>query len=139
MEYQNTKIKGNLAELEALTYLARRGYQVSLPFGENSPYDLVIESPTRKLYRVQVRWSTWKKDLLNIRLRSVSKNYSRTLDLSRIEVFLIYDGEHVYIVPTKDLNHCKAGFTLRRFPPKNHQKIGISMSSSYLDAIQFIP
>lgn len=135
MKYDNTKIKGDQAEMEVMVYLTRRGYQVSIPFGENCPYDLVAESSQGNVYRVQVRWSTWKKGLLSVRLRTISKNYSRTLDLKRIDVFAIFDGEDIYLIPTPDLAHCKAEFTLRAEAPKNGQTAKITMASDYRGAV----
>ena len=139
MVYDNSKVKGDWAEMEVMVFLTRSGYRVSIPFGENCPYDLVAESPAGNLYRVQVRWSSWKSGLLSVRLRAKSKNYCRSLDLSRIDVFAILDGTHIYLIPTVDLGHCKAEFTLRADPPKNNQKVGISMAEDYREAAHRIP
>ena len=37
------KQKGDLAELLVAADLRRRGYLISLPYGEDSPYDLVLD------------------------------------------------------------------------------------------------
>jgi hypothetical protein len=137
--YDNTKVKGDIAEMEALVFLSRGGYRVSIPFGENCPYDLVAESPSGKMYRVQVRWSTWHKDVLTVSLRATSKNYARTLDLSRIDVFLVFDGASAYVIPTDTLKHCKAYFSLRVSVPKNNQVKGVSWASSFKEALHLIP
>jgi len=137
--YQNTKVKGDQAEMEVMVYLTRAGYRVSLPFGENCPYDLVVESPKGNLYRVQVRWATWRQGILAVRLRATSKNYSRPLELARIDAFGVFDGTSVYLVPTRDLAHCKAEFTLRAESPKNGQRAGVSMAADYKEAVSLLP
>lgn len=40
---RNTKRVGDLSELRLMHDLVRAGYLVSIPFGENHRYDLVIE------------------------------------------------------------------------------------------------
>ena len=48
-----TKRKRRIAELAVMAEAIARGYRVSIPFGEDSPYDLVVERNGR-LERVQV-------------------------------------------------------------------------------------
>jgi len=138
-EYENTKVKGDLAEVEVFRYLKTHGYTVSIPFGENAPYDLVVESPAGKMYRLQVRWGSWRNDVLEISLRIVSKNYYRTINLDRIEAFVAWDGEHVYIIPKDQLAGLRAAIRLRRTPPKNNQKKGVRMASEYKNNIKLLP
>lgn len=137
--YQNTKAKGNSAELEALCFFNRKGYVVSLPFGDNAPYDLVMESPTGKVYRVQIRWSSWKDDVLMVNLQRSSQGRSYPLDLSRIDAFAAWDGAKFYVVPVTELAHCKAGFSLRRAAAKNGQTAGINLASDFLEATHLVP
>ena len=135
----NTKDKGDEAELSVLVFLKRHGYSVSIPFGENAPYDLVAESPTGIVYRVQVRWSTWKNDTLGIRLRCVSKNYCRTIDRTRIDVFAVWDGESPYFVPCSETMTSANEISLRRTVPKNGQKSNIRFARDYVDVIKMMP
>ncbi len=131
MGYDNTKTKGDAAELEVMVLLKRQGFSVSVPFGENTPYDLIAESPGGELFRVQVRWVTWKKDVLEVSLRMVSKNYSKTLDRSRIDTFVAWDGEKAFVIPVADTESCNAYFSIRRTKPRNGQVEGIRMASQY--------
>jgi hypothetical protein len=139
MIYENTKSKGDLAEIQFIALLMRNGYKVSIPFGENGPYDVVTESPTGKLYRVQVRWCSWHSGRIDVRLRVVSKNYSRTIDMARIDTFAVYDGTDFYIIPTEDLKHCTAVFSLRDAPPANNQKKNVTFASEYRNKLGFMP
>jgi PD-(D/E)XK endonuclease len=49
------KQKGDLAELKVACDLRRRGYLVLIPFGEEAPYDIVIDRDG-KLERIQVKY-----------------------------------------------------------------------------------
>jgi hypothetical protein len=137
--YANTKTKGNAAELEALCFFNRRGYTVSLPFGENAPYDLVVESPSGRLYRLQVRWASWNNGVMNVSLRRSSGGSNEPLDVSRIDAFVAWDGETAFVIPVFDMKGHRAGFSLRREPSKNGQKKGVTLASVYSEAIHLLP
>lgn len=139
MVYANTKAKGSVAEVEVMCFLSRAGYHVCLPFGENAPYDLVAESPTGRLYRIQVRLSTWKGDTISLSLRVISKNYCRTIDRTRIDAFALWDGQDVYLIPVADTKDWGNSLLLRRAPAKNGQTKRIRMASSYLGFLAAIP
>ncbi len=135
----NTKVKGNNAELEALAYFKRHGYSVALPFGDNDPYDLIIESPKAQVYRVQVRWVSWRNDVATLSLRATSQGRSRPLDFSRIDVFVAWDGKRVYIIPTSHLGASRATFSLRTTAPRNGQKKRVHLAHDYQDALHLVP
>lgn len=50
----NTKQTGDVTEARILHELLRRGHSVSIPFGDNDPYDLVADIEAR-LVRVQYK------------------------------------------------------------------------------------
>lgn len=139
VEYANTKSKGDEAELQVLLFLKRNGYAVSLPFGENAPYDLVAESPKGSLHRLQVRWCNWKNGALSLSLRKVSKNYARTLDRKRIDAFIAWDGETAFVIPTKDTMGCRAEFRIRDGGTRNGQSKGVRRADHYREAVHLIP
>ena len=47
----NTKKRGNLTDLQCMTAFMELGYQVSIPFGEDSRYDFVADI-NDKLYKI---------------------------------------------------------------------------------------
>ena len=51
-----TKRKGQVAELAVMALAIARGYRVSIPFCEDTPYDLVVERHG-KLERVQCKYT----------------------------------------------------------------------------------
>lgn len=136
----DTKKVGNTAELEVLCWLAKHGYSVSLPFGDNSPYDIMAESlATKKVYRIQVRSSTWKNGVLSLGLRSSSHGKARVLDMARIEAFIVWDGLKLYIVPTHAIASKRGAFSLRNTEPKNGQKQKINAAIDYESDTSYIP
>ncbi len=122
-----------------LAYFQRNGYRVSIPFGDNSPYDALVESPTGKIYRIQTRLCRWDNEVLSLRLRSISKNYNKRIDMSRIDAFAAWDGERIYIVPVEQIANRKAVFGMRRNPSKNNQRAKVNLASDHLDATWHLP
>ena len=47
----NTKQIGDISEVTVLAELIKRGYTASVPFGDNDPYDLIVDIGS-ELYRV---------------------------------------------------------------------------------------
>jgi hypothetical protein len=137
--YINTKTKGTQAEVEALCYFHRNGYFVSIPFGENAPYDLIVESPTKKCYRVQVRRSSWVGEVLPVSLRVISKNYARTIDFSRIDIFAIWDSEAFYIIPVQEVAGSTSSIHIRRIPARNGQKKRLHLAEDFREALRYCP
>ena len=56
MGYLSSKDKGDSAEALLIAELVSRGLTVSLPFGQNQPYDLVVEhGGSGRLLKVQIK------------------------------------------------------------------------------------
>lgn len=53
----DTKIMGNTTEMECMLEFMKLGYQVSIPFGEDSRYDFIADV-NNKLYRIQCKHSS---------------------------------------------------------------------------------
>lgn len=51
---RNTKLIGDISESKVISALVEKGWTVSIPFGENSKYDLIADSG-EELFRVQVK------------------------------------------------------------------------------------
>ena len=112
----NPKAIGELSEAIVLVHLMKRGWAVSLPFGNNQRYDLVVDVGER-LLRAQVKTAHEVKG--GIMFAVVSKNGftgARTGYEGQIDVFLAqYDGR-VFMVPVEDVPG--NSMTLRFDPPK---------------------
>ncbi len=136
--YDNSKTKGNRAELNVLYRFSEAGFSVSIPFGDNAPYDLIVESPSKKLYRIQTRWCSWKGEVLSVSLQRSSQGVSFPLDLTRIDAMVAFDGKDLYLIPVTGLTVATA-IQLRRSPAKNGQTKGVRLSSDFKDRFDLLP
>lgn len=88
------KFQGNVGEVEAVRHYVRKGFRVSKPLFENSPYDLIVDDGT-KLFRVQVKTSQRKTSSGKFEVNLCTKGGNRsgtgkTKKLSSEEVDLLF-------------------------------------------------
>lgn len=134
----NTKHRGALTELQVLTYLFGLGYQVSIPFGDNARYDLVLDIDN-KLYKIQVKSASktpnegvYKIDCSRMRVNrgeNVRKHYSS----EEVDFFATMINEKCYLIPQSEVSDSKY---LRFVPPKNGQTKGITFAVDYEAEVQ---
>lgn len=133
----DTKIKGNVTEMESMLAFMKLGYQVSIPFGEDSRYDFVVDI-NDKLYKIQCKTCSEvidNEEVVAIRFKTVRQSGSRATNWTRtkyeaneIDYFATsYQGK-CYLVP---LDECSNEKTLRIKLPKNNQTKGISFLKDY--------
>lgn len=120
----NPKEVGEKAEAAILNHLIQKGIPVSIPWGNNQRYDMVIEI-NGKLLKAQCKHGSYKKGVITFATSSKSggkirKNYS-----GQIDCFLVYCStlEKFYKI---DINKApnKNAMTLRvdpfkKFAPKS--------------------
>ena len=129
----SSKQKGNLTELQCITAFYELGYQVSIPYGENSRYDFIADI-NGKLIKVQVKTSSKKDDgkSFEFSCRSTRVNaqgsLSRTYTAEEIDYFCTYFNGKCYLIP---ISECSRSKKLRLEPPANNRKVGINMAIDY--------
>lgn len=130
----NSKQKGNLTELQCLTAFYEQGCHVSLPYGENSRYDMIVDV-NGKLLRVQVKTSSLKKEdenAIEFSCRSTRVNsqgvVSNRYTSNEIDYFATFWKGVCYLIP---ITECSVSKTLRFVPPKSGQIKGISFAKDY--------
>ena len=133
----DTKQKGNLTELQCITACYELGYNVSIPYGENSRYDFILDIDG-KLLKIQVKTSRNKKSIKNPKdaivftCRSSNTNASgntyHRYTKEQIDYFATYWDGKCYLVQVEECNIEK---TLWFSSPANSQKNMISMASDY--------
>lgn len=90
------KTKGRFAEIKAISYFVENGYEVYVPFSNNSKYDLLV-AKDNKVSRISVKYTSTKRGVNSwtVDLRQISrrKNYIN------IEKFnnLLFDLLAIYI------------------------------------------
>ena len=130
----SSKQKGNLTELQCLTAFYEQGCHVSLPYGENSRYDMIVDV-NGKLLRVQVKTSSLKKEdenAIEFSCRSTRVNsqgvVSNRYTSNEIDYFATFWKGVCYLIP---ITECSVSKTLRFVPPKSGQIKGISFAKDY--------
>ena len=126
------KRKGSIAELAVATRLMREGWNVLVPYGENTRYDLVAERNGR-FVRIQVKYSTPKDGKLYVSCRS-SNNWSvLPYTAKEIDAIAVYDGlsQAVYFVPVSRMR--KSAMVLRLDPTKNSQKVRVRFAKEFCE------
>lgn len=130
----DSKQKGNITQLEVLTYITKLGYQVSIPFGDRERYDQIWDIKG-KLLKVQVKTSRPIDEKIsgikfscrsNTKVKGKIKQSRYTAD--EIDYFATFWKGKCYLV---SVNETSTEKTLRFIPPKSGQKKGISFAEEY--------
>lgn len=128
---KNQKAIGEYTELQCITYLVGLGYTVSTPYGDNAPYDFILEVDN-KLYKIQCKTAfVVDEGVWGIRLRRVrinSKQYVRKGYTSdEVDFFSTFIEGRCYLVPFSEANSSEQ--RLRFVPPK--RKVPYTDASIY--------
>jgi PD-(D/E)XK endonuclease len=133
---EHPKTKGDLSTLAIILALRTNGFDVSVPFGENTRYDLIIDDGTT-LGRVQCKTGRLRRGAVIFNACSyyahhpnpkvTYRNY-----LGQIDFFAVCCREtsQVYLIPIGDIPLGRAG-TLRVDPPRNNQRRRIRFARDY--------
>lgn len=133
---KTTKQKGNITELECLLAFEKRGIEVSVPWGENTRYDMIIDIDN-KLYKIQCKTSRETKNgsfsfatsstRLNTR-GSFKACYSK----EEIDFFATSFNDNIYLIPVENCGSSGAGKTIRYILPRNQAYSTINWHEDYL-------
>jgi hypothetical protein len=131
------KRKGDLAELMVAADLARQGYRIAFPYGEDSTFDLLVERGDR-WERVQVKFAASRNGALEVRARTHSLTNGRVMQTTlytceHIEWLAAWDSvtDQCFYVPTDELGTGMTMLTLRLTPARNQQRLRIRMADGY--------
>lgn len=122
MDY--TKFKGNLTELKCLIGFMSMGFDCSIPYGDNSRYDMIVDVGD-ELLRVQCKSASnpikdGKRDLSAFQISTVTQTVNtkeivrRRYTDAQIDYFATCYEDKVYIIPVEE---CSTAKTLRLTPP----------------------
>jgi len=133
-----TKQKGTLAELAVMTDAIQRGYRISLPLSEDTPYDLVVERVGRNegLQRVQCKFTRSDGRVVQVRCRATNNWSEIRYTPQLIDWIATYDAttQRCYFVPSVLLGpDGRTMIHLRLAAPANAQANGIRWARDYLE------
>lgn len=128
----DTKLKGDITELEVLTYATKLGIKVSVPFGDRARYDQIWDI-NGKLLRIQIKSPRLSNGVLEISCKSTNRGNGRYIQHSYNEneidaIVTFFEGD-CYFIPVKDIN--KNSVQLRLDESKNGQKSKIKFAKDY--------
>jgi hypothetical protein len=128
---------GDTAELAVALDLRRRGYRVSIPFGEDCDYDLVVDRDG-VLERVQVKHTRSDGEVVIVRCRSQSLTNGKVRATKRytpetIDWLAVYDATsgRCFYVPASELTGGRSELRLRVAAARNGQRRGIRPAADY--------
>ena len=133
---EHPKLIGDRTTLAVMLALTDAGLDVSVPFGENCRYDLVIDR-AGQLKRVQCKTGRLRDGAVHFATASTyghlpSPRESRKDYIGQIDEFAIYcpDTEGVYLIPIEDVL-ARTNAHLRVEPPLNGQRKRIRYVKDY--------
>jgi hypothetical protein len=111
-ETTNSKDRGDGTEARIIHELVSSGYSVSIPFGDNDKYDLVVDDG-ENLHRIQCK-TAWENKEETIRFNTHSQTtkegeYHERIYHGEIDAFLVHypDTEELYWVNIDDATEQK--------------------------------
>ncbi len=133
---EHPKDKGDRSTLAIMAALREAGFAISVPFGENTRYDLVVDDGVR-LFRVQCKTGHLFKGAVRFPTCSCYGHHRNPSAAARdyhgqVDYFAVYCVETavVYLVPIDDLHVRRLG-SLRVDPPRNNQRVRIRFAAEY--------
>ena len=125
----NTNTLLKITELEVMSYIIKKGYSVSIPYGDKDRYDQIWDI-NGQLYRIQVKTChlCTKNSGKAIEFKTTGTSNGQTTSYSKkdIDYFATFWENQVYIVPVEETSSKK---TLR-FESNSNQP-SISWAKDY--------
>jgi PD-(D/E)XK nuclease superfamily protein len=127
----STAKRGNEAEAMVLSALVQRGYDVSVPFGEGQPYDLLVDLGGRDFLRVQCKRAWPLRGCVVFNSRSTDHGRGPQSYIGLADIFGVYfpPASSVYLVPLDAIATCEG--RLRLEPARNNQRRRIRLAEEY--------
>jgi hypothetical protein len=133
---QHPKDIGDRSTMAIIFALRHEGYPVFLPFGENTRYDIVIDTGAQ-LRRVQCKTGRLRAGAVVFRTCSTYGHHPNPKVVRRdyegqIDDFAVYCPElgSVYLIPIEDVP-TRTSAMLRVNPPRNGQLKRIRLAAAY--------
>lgn len=117
----NWKDLGDVGEAVILSEAMQKGYIVSVPFGDNGRYDLVIDRGNG-LERIQIKYYTGNGERIDVSCR-YNKGYKpKKYTKEDIDAIIVYDTftKKSYYIPSALLGKGRNSISLRITNPKKY-------------------
>tara|TARA_Y100000034_G_C6754893_1_gene335808 strand:- start:371 stop:775 length:405 start_codon:yes stop_codon:yes gene_type:complete len=126
-----TKQIANESELRFASEFVRKGWSVFLPYGEDSPVDILIYKD-EQFKKIQVKATKPKNGVISCYLRSANNWQNKKYSSKDVDYFAVYDYENKqgYLIPLEKVEGMSQ-IKLRLIATKNNQLKGIRMAKDY--------
>jgi len=127
----STKQIANESELRFASEFVRKGWSVFLPYGEDSPVDLLIYK-NNEFKKVQVKATKPNEGGISCKLRSTNNWQIKKYSKKEVDFFALYDYENKkgYLIPIEKIEGMSE-IKIRLSAPKNNQKKRIRLAKDY--------
>ncbi len=128
----NWKTFGDIGEAIVIAEAIKKGYTVSIPFGDNKKYDLIIER-NGKLEKIQVKYHSGNGKFIIVDYR-YNKGYKvKHYTKKDIDAIIVYDAytEKCYYISSKYFAEGKRAINLRIIPTKNNQEKRVNWAKDF--------
>ena len=104
-EMKNTCLKGNIVEAKVLAKSIELGYKVFIPFGEGHKCDLIIQTNSGDLKKIQIKaCRETKYNSLTMNLYSNGGGYNKVkYSKSDVDYFATEFKNQFYLIPIEDV------------------------------------
>ena len=121
---------GNLTELQCITRFYELGYVVSVPYGDSSKYDMILEYEGN-LYKLQCKHAKeFFEENGTLSYLKIKTSWQSGYTKNEIDYFVTHYQGVNYLIPVEE---CSTEKILRVLPPKNGQTKGVSFLNDYKD------
>ena len=107
---KNSIKQGDLGVADAILYFIENGVEVSIPFSESCPYDILIDNGS-SIDRVQVKTCNYKNPhgSYEVTLATKGGNKSgqsiKTIDCTKVDfIFILTGNKDRYLIPAKQIH-----------------------------------
>ena len=126
----STILRGNAAEAAVLNALIKGGLLVLVPFGDGSPYDLMVDSATQ-LIKVQVKCGRVRNECVEFNTCGTDHGHGRMSYRGRADVIGVHAPQldRVYVVSVDECPVYQG--RLRLTPTRNNQQRGVRYAGDH--------
>lgn len=120
----NSKTKGDIAELQVAVEFAKRGHIVSRPLSDNAPYDLIVDF-NGALKKVQVKARKPYRGKIQVEMGNRMINYRGHYKDGDFDLMVIIntDNDKIAILSWNEIREYKTAFILRVDASDSSQKV----------------
>lgn len=144
--FNETQIKGISCELQCALKFIENGFIVSIPYGNTSRYDLIIDAGNKKYFRIQCKAAKQQSNgsyiiyTANQQYTSTAKNLKHYTE-EQIDFICSVIENQLVVIPVQLISGSKSKiFRSHNFPPKNNSCMStINWIENYTIEKQILP